>query len=237
MSSAHSPKKYQSILILICCISFLSIACLLITPESSQQGQNTPYALDEGNPTKTPLETRSADQSKEPFGTKRTSEHANFQAGTYLVRQDIEPGLYRGVGGNDLFSSCYWERRDSAGKVLSNDNSEGQFYIEIQPTDSSLLTDCEIQAVNPSLETALDFPEEISKGMYLVGIDIKPGSYSGKTGSGLLEACYWARLKDAANTCESIIDNDNSHGEFFIEIKATDFAFYTSCSLSFENEK
>jgi hypothetical protein len=63
-------------------------------------------------------------------------------------------------------------------------------------------------------------------GTYLVGTDIKPGTYrtSGPAGSG----CYWARLKNTSGDSGSILANDNTDGPTVVTIKPTDGAFETS---------
>lgn len=56
------------------------------------------------------------------------------------------------------------------------------------------------------------------EGTYLVGTDIKPGTYKAAANSG----CYWARLS-SLNTSD-IIDNNNSDGPVVIEVRSTDKA-------------
>lgn len=59
-------------------------------------------------------------------------------------------------------------------------------------------------------------------GVYLVGADIKPGTYrNGNEGD-----CYWARLKSTNGDLDAIIANGNG-GNQVITIKKTDKAFET----------
>lgn len=59
-------------------------------------------------------------------------------------------------------------------------------------------------------------------GVYLVGTDIKPGTYrNGNEGD-----CYWARLKSTNGDLDAIIANGNG-GNQVITIKKTDKAFET----------
>lgn len=70
--------------------------------------------------------------------------------GMYIVGRDIQPGTYRGEGGNDILSSCYWARlRNVSGdnNILANDNATGQFFIEILPTDFALKVGCNIELI------------------------------------------------------------------------------------------
>lgn len=58
-------------------------------------------------------------------------------------------------------------------------------------------------------------------GTYLVGVDIKPGTYR-STGNDL---CYWERDKSADGNFGSIIANDNVTGQGIVTIKSTDKVF------------
>ena len=50
--------------------------------------------------------------------------------------------------------------------------------------------------------------------------------------SGLAKrSCYWARLKDLSGSLDSILANDNSVGQYYIRVKASDFALETKCEL------
>lgn len=71
--------------------------------------------------------------------------------GTHLVGKDIQPGLYRGEGGDDIMDSCYWERlSDLSGEfsgTIANENATGQFYVEVKESDFALKVDCELEKV------------------------------------------------------------------------------------------
>ncbi len=60
-------------------------------------------------------------------------------------------------------------------------------------------------------------------GVYLVGEDIKPGTYRSEGGR-----CYWARLSGTTGQFEDIIANDNVEGTAYVTITASDVAFETS---------
>jgi hypothetical protein len=67
--------------------------------------------------------------------------------------------------------------------------------------------------------------------MYLVGIDISPGTYRGQAGADIMDACYWARLRDVSGDLDSIITNDNATGQYYIAVLGGDFALSTMCDL------
>ena len=59
-------------------------------------------------------------------------------------------------------------------------------------------------------------------GIYMVGVDIKPGTYKA-SGSG-----YWERLRSAGGGFDGIIANDNPSGKAIVQIKKSDKFFSTS---------
>lgn len=63
--------------------------------------------------------------------------------------------------------------------------------------------------------TAASAPTAFSDGVYEVGVDIQPGKYKSRGGSG----CYWARLADDQ---EDIIDNSLTDGPSTVTVKPSD---------------
>jgi hypothetical protein len=63
-------------------------------------------------------------------------------------------------------------------------------------------------------------------GDYEVGKDVRPGTYktSGNTED---DNCYWERAKDAKDSSDSTLANDNVEGTSYVTIKATDKIFKT----------
>jgi len=59
-------------------------------------------------------------------------------------------------------------------------------------------------------------------GVYLVGMDIKPGTYR----NGAEDGCYWERLSNTSGDFDAIIANGNG-GNQVVTIKKTDKAFNT----------
>jgi len=71
----------------------------------------------------------------------------------------------------------------------------------------------------------------IKIGTHLVGTDIQPGIYWGMAGEGVFDSCYWERKSDLTGEFDSILANDNAVGNYYIEVKETDFALETHCEL------
>jgi len=64
-------------------------------------------------------------------------------------------------------------------------------------------------------------------GVYLIGVDVNPGTYRSVDNSG----CYWARLSGLGGSISDIIANDNVNGQSVVQIGANDVAFETNrCS-------
>ena len=138
--------------------------------------------------------------------------------GTHRVGSDIRPGTYR----SRVPVNCYWARlagfSGDLDDIIANANVSGYAVVTIKPSDEGFETNgCEWSAdvsavISPS-------SGEIPDGMFVVGKDIKPGTYR-TTGS-----CYWARLSGFGGELGDIIANDNSSGSAIVEIARGDVGF------------
>jgi hypothetical protein len=151
--------------------------------------------------------------------------------GTYLVGNDIQPGIYVGLAGEDIFDTCYWERLSSLSgefdAIIANSNSAGLYYVEILDSDYAFTTGCELLPID-AVKAPESFLSTIKPGTYLVGRDISPGTYKGEAG----ESCYWERLSCVNGRFDCIIANDNVEGQFYVEIAPSDFAFTINCEAT-----
>ena len=59
-------------------------------------------------------------------------------------------------------------------------------------------------------------------GIWLVGTDIRPGTYRGGG-----DGCYWARLSGTSGDFDELITNGNPSGPTVVTIKSSDEAFET----------
>ena len=191
------------------------------TSDSAPAATSVPVVVATPEPTATPTPTPEPKLSLDP--------------GMYQVGQDIQPGIYAGRVGTGQLDSCYWARLSGASgdfsELLANDNAIGQFYVEIQPTDRFFEVKCEVTPIAdwPAPSSLLS---ELQPGMYLVGRDIKPGTYKGTAGTDLLDSCYWARLSGLSGDMDDLTANDNASGSFYVTIEASDYALETSCDLA-----
>lgn len=178
--------------------------------------------------------TNTPEPTNTPLPPTPTPNPNLINPGTYMVGVDIQPGIYRGQAGDSVLGSCYWARlKDLSGSLdalLANDNSIGQFYVEVRSSDFALETHCEL-ALLDSLSATAEFPQTIQAGTYIVGKDIQPGTYKGQAGNDITTACYWARLANVAGDLNSIIANDNAIGQYYVQVAGSDFALSTGCEL------
>jgi hypothetical protein len=58
-------------------------------------------------------------------------------------------------------------------------------------------------------------------GMYIVGVDIEPGTYKSSGNQG----CYYAKLSDFTGSLSSILANNNTDTPAIVTISASDKGF------------
>ena len=250
------------LLISLCCLCTVPIAILTPTSPTTEatttseaekvstsvvdqnnQPTDTPKSTKTSAPTNTPRPTNTPGPTNTPRPTNTIMPSATpnvnlVEPGTHLIGVDIQPGIYRGMAGSGLLGSCYWQRlKDLSGdldSILANDNSVGQYYVEILETDMAFETACMMERLPTLPAPPAEFPTTLVPGTYLVGIDIKPGLYKGQAGADFVDSCYWQRLRDVTGSMYSILANDNAIGQYFIQVAATDFALEIACEVTFQ---
>jgi hypothetical protein len=141
--------------------------------------------------------------------------------GIYDVGAEVKPGLYRSSG------SGYWERLKNASgdfeAIIANGNATGQSYVQIKKSDGYFSTsDMDDWVLVTNGVTGPQATKFSGDGVYMVGVDIKPGTYKA-SGSG-----YWERLRSAGGGFDGIIANGNPSGKAIVQIKKTDKFFNTT---------
>jgi hypothetical protein len=254
-------KNKKKIIIIIAAVIFgLCLICLAIgfflegleavglratrTPKPAATNTTEPISTNTIEPTDTlePTSTPEPTSTTEPTFTPEPTATENpfmFTSGTYLVNSELEPGIYKGEAGDDIWDSCYWERlSDLSGdfdSIITNENSMGNFYVEIKDTDFAFTVNCPITHIDGVPEPE-EFLTKLDIGIYIIGRDIQPGLYKGQAGEDIMDSCYWARLRGVSGEFGEIIANDNATGQFYIQVAPTDFALQVSCSLQFQSE-
>lgn len=169
---------------------------------------------------------------KDGKGDAKAAKKVAFKGdGDFQVGSDIKPGTYRSTGNTD--GMCYWERaKDASGEtdsLLANDNVTGTSYVTIKATDKIFKTsDCsDWETVDPKAKSGSAATKMSGDGgMFKVGADVAPGTYR-STGN-KDDSCYWERTKDAEQSLDSIIANNNVTGTAVVTIGSGDGYFKTT---------
>ena len=150
--------------------------------------------------------------------------------GTYKVGEEIAPGVYRGEAEEDTF--CKWARLNNLNEdpegVTAMGLREGQFYVEVQASDVGFTTECELVPIG-GLKLRDPLLTEILPGMYIVGLDVSPGSYIGKPDEELF--CFWQRMNNFREEDASTIEWDIPGEEYKVEVLSSDYAVEFSCPV------
>ncbi|KOG28652.1 hypothetical protein [Streptomyces resistomycificus] len=172
-----------------------------------------------------------AKKGKESGTAKGAEKKVAFSgSGDFEVGTDVKPGTYRTTGNSD--GLCYWERaKDASGEMdslLANDNVMGTSYVTIEATDKLFKSsDCnDWEAVDLKAKGSPAARMDGDGGMFRVGADVAPGTY--KSTGNADDSCYWERGKDAEQSLDSIIANDNVTGTAVVTISSSDAFFKTS---------
>ena len=150
--------------------------------------------------------------------------------GWYVVNSEIAPGYWRSTAGS---LSCYWERdkdlNQNLDSILGNYFGDSGGLIHILPTDVVVeFTRCGTWTYLPPDYQKVLQPNATSPhgdGVYLVGIDIAPGTWRTTSGN---SNCYWERDQDATGTLDDIINNYYGPSGGFVTIAPTDLQLQIS---------
>ena len=180
-----------------------------------------------------------------PSPTPTPSFPTTINSGTYEVGKQIAVGLYRGTVTQRGFStSCTWKRWRKHGNAEYEAELEiyfgvgYQFYVRVLETDHKLETNCQLTRVTDFSRPAVsDLANSIEPGMYLVGVEIKPGIYEGVVPpANVSSSCRWARHADFTGAYNETIDTGFHSDEgtsFSVLVAPGDYGFATSCRLTF----
>ncbi len=244
---SQPPKKRKSRKKLWLIIGVV-LAIIVIASAASQKG-NTPPSSD--TTTTSSQTTTTAQQPTQPqtqatqaqptqassqpttAPSTPTVNYAQFSDGTYTVGKDIQPGTYRTRAASP---GCYFARLSgfggTIGEIIANANTDAPAIVTIKATDKGFTsTNCgtwtnDLSAITSS-QTSFD------DGMYIVGTDIKPGTYRTRTAS---PGCYFARLSGFGGTTGEIIANANTDAFAIITIVASDKGFEASSCGTWTND-
>ena len=117
-----------------------------------------------------PAQTRKPTSTLKPTSTREPTATENpyiVRIGTYLVGNDLQPGIYYGEAGDNVWDSCYWARLSDLsgdfGSILANSNAKGQYYVEVKDTDYAFETDCLITKLE-GIPESIEFKKDLAAG-------------------------------------------------------------------------
>ncbi len=150
--------------------------------------------------------------------------YAHFGDGTFVVGKDIQPGTYRT---REASPGCYYARLKGFGgtvdDIIANDNTDYPAIVTISRTDKGFESE-NCGTWTKDLSAITHSKTSFGDGMYIVGTDIKPGTYKSSGQSG----CYYARLSGFGGTIDDIIANDNTDTPAIVTISAGDKGFQSN---------
>lgn len=154
-----------------------------------------------------------------------TPAFAHFSDGTWEIGVDFPAGIYRAAAYTD---GCYWARlRGFSGEladIITSDFGSGFQVVTILASDAGFKSDgC--GDWTDDLSRVTDSDTAFDEGTYIVGTDIKSGTYEADTTGG----CYWARLKGFKGSLDEIITSDfTDSGHAIVRIQNSDAGFKSS---------
>jgi hypothetical protein len=141
------------------------------------------------------------------------------------VGDDVSPGTYRAVAlFEDPAAFCYWERLSGLGgtdeEIIANSAGIGSRVVTIAPTDVAF------ESADCGTWTAVlrPYPGPIADGVWIVGVDVRPGTYQADGGA----ICYWQRLSGFGGTADEVLQQGTPEDPAVVEIPPTDAGFSSS---------
>lgn len=191
------------------------------TPEPTPSPEATPTV----EPTPTPEPTPMPEPTPTPEPTPippPAGPATTFGDGTHIVGTDIAAGTYRSSSSS---GGCYWERLSGFGgsldEVTANEFTTIRQLVTIKETDLGFSSqDCGTWTQDLSAITGSP-TAPFGDGMYIVGVDIEPGTWRNDGSSG----CYWARLSGFTHEVDDIIANQYADTQQIVTISPGDAGF------------
>jgi hypothetical protein len=148
-----------------------------------------------------------------------------FSDGTFTVGVDIAPGTYRN---SSSAGGCYWERLNGFGgtfeDIIAIEFAFIRQIVTIEPIDIGFSSeDCGAWSQDLSPITS-DASAPFGDGMYIVGVDIAPGTWQNEG----IEGCFWERLSGFSHEFGDIVANDFTDAQAIVTIDPSDAGFSAS---------
>lgn len=149
-----------------------------------------------------------------------------IQAGTYKVGSDIQPGLYKVIVKDSFTDMGYIDRSKDArmelDSIIANGIIFNSGYVRIKEGDAYV----KIQGATlyPEDTIEINIRDMFEDGIYLVGVDIAPGTYKVEVTDTTMDMGYVERQSDVSMELDDIIANEIFQGQGYVEIMSSDFS-------------
>ena len=142
--------------------------------------------------------------------TAQAAAKTSFGNGKYTVGRHIAPGIYRSKAVITSSGLCYWSittTGSNGNDIIQNDNSPGGIITLNLQVGQDIENSCG-NFVKSSLTAKRGTPRTtFGNGVWLVGIDIAPGSY--EVAKNVLGGRCYLAISTAGSNNSDIISNDN----------------------------
>lgn len=189
-----------------------------VAPSATTQATNRPAPTPYTTPTSTPAATPTPKPSPKTFGDGTWTVGVDIAAGTYRLR---EPSFFL----------CEWTRTFMSGDgydVTVDQTSLSTFDVVTIGSDDKTFQSDGCGEWSSDLSRVSYSTTEFEDGTYIVGTDIKAGTYKNTLADDL---CFWKRLSGFGGTGAEVIDQNLPVEGFplteVVQITPTDKGFYS----------
>lgn len=173
----------------------------------------------------TGVETTTDDEDVPSVETETSTSNA-IQEGTYKVGTDIQAGLYKVVPESSFMGMAYIDRSRDASmeldSIIANGIIKNSGYVRIKASDAYVKIQGATLYPEDTIET--NIRDTFEDGIYLVGVDIAPGTYKVEVTDTTTNMGYVERQSDVSMELGDVIANEIFQNQGYVEIKSTDFS-------------
>ena len=197
----------------------LILVLLVFDGGSGSPAPEVPPTGDASAPTATPAAAGASSAPASPEVTPPPPGSGTFSNGTWLVGEEIAPGIWRALRSR----TCSWKRLSALEGPVENVAGFGSHLtVEIKPTDAAFWSDgCGwwSQILTPPSASPT---EPFGPGTWLVVEEIAPGLWQNSDPS---EGCSWARLSRLDGDPSATTAFGSTFSTLAVEITKADYAF------------
>jgi len=173
----------------------------------------------------TGVETTTYDEDVPSVETETSTSNA-IQEGTYKVGTDLQAGLYKVVAKSSFMGMAYIDRSRDASmeldSIIANGIIKNSGYVRIKASDAYVKIQGATLYPEDTIET--NIRDTFEDGIYLVGVDIAPGTYKVEVTDTTTNMGYVERQSDVSMELGDVIANEIFQNQGYVDIKSTDFS-------------